>query len=392
MMNKETLRRFYEASFALGPNSAEMSALDAPFDDYYEFLHKIAPAVTRRSAAQWAMRLEYRKLAEGMPPDSPHPEPLAMEVISIEKKISVDLAKTKLASTCERLDIDRVKNVRGWKSLGRLRALRHLQVSLCDSNDRAPLTPPLRLETIDVESSTLECLRTVLASVNAPDVELASESAALDLAVLATCKRLRRVFVAAPLVRGVSRLRGHPIEELKLADAPLSDQLRDTIHSLAPTLRHLRFDAGRVFSPGELGSLSKLKALRQLAVPAFLELKKEWVDFAAANPRVGFTFFPFNPPDAKREVITVAEIHHGVDILRCVKGKKVAFEVADDLASRRKGYGGSNEDLEDELRARAKAAKKKIDWRSELDTLVARTTDVETARWVVDQAASKVKP
>lgn len=84
---------------------------------------------------------------------------------------------------------------------------------------------------------------------------------------------------------------------------------------------------------------------------------------------------------------TWATSHHRVDILRFErKRKKPIFEVAGDLASVRRGYRGSNEDLEDELRAEAKRVKKKIAWSSENDMLVGRAADVDTCRWIIDRA------
>jgi hypothetical protein len=226
-----------------------------------------------------------------------------------------------------------------------------------------------------------------MASVDAAEVELGSETSPLNLAQLVRGHTRLRSFVAtAPLVRGVSSLSGFPVEVLSLSQVALDDEWRSALGSLSSTLRRLMVDAGRPFSPEELGDFARMKALRQVQVPCFPELKKQWVDFAVAHPQIGFSFFSPAPPDAKRETFELEEVRRGVDIFRCAKGKKVSFEVAGDLSARRKGFGGSNEDMEDELRAVAKAAKKKVDWRSELDTFVARTPDVETARWLIDRA------
>lgn len=70
------------------------------------------------------------------------------------------------------------------------------------------------------------------------------------------------------------------------------------------------------------------------------------------------------------------------------KKKKARYEISGDLTEARrlasKTWRGDNGDLEDELRAKAKAARRKIEWSSEADTFVAFVADLPTARWIVD--------
>lgn len=82
----------------------------------------------------------------------------------------------------------------------------------------------------------------------------------------------------------------------------------------------------------------------------------------------------------------------GVEIVRVKKGKKTVFEVSGDFAGelhRQRRFDGNNGDLEDELSAEAKRAKKRIQWSSEADTLVAQAADLATARWIVEQLVRK---
>jgi hypothetical protein len=183
----------------------------------------------------------------------------------------------------------------------------------------------------------------------------------------------------------VSCLARRPIEELSLGYVEIDDELRATLAGLAATLKRLVLTPTRLYHPKELGDLSRMKALRQVLAHSSKEHRSAWIDVAVANPNIGFSFFAFDPPTG--EVCTLEVLHRGVDVLRFErKGKKPSFEVADDLASRRRRYRGSNGDLEDELRADAKTAKKTIAWSSENDMLVGRAADVDTCRWIIDRA------
>jgi len=90
--------------------------------------------------------------------------------------------------------------------------------------------------------------------------------------------------------------------------------------------------------------------------------------------------------------LSLAEVCSGVEIIQVKKGKKTAFEVSGDFAAelhRRRRFDGNNGDLEDELSAVAKRAKKRIQWSSEADSLVAQAADLATARWIVEQLVKK---
>lgn len=384
-MRPITLRRIYEALHVSGINGAELSRLELSFDDYFEFLHALAPAVSRRAAAERSGRTDFRQLAATMPADPPRVDAAPPRWTSFDGKKTVELTKLRLDRGSTHLRLERVKNVRGWHRWRGLRTLETLQVLGCDTTELTSAAKPIRIRAIDVDHSSSACLRALLGSVDAEELTVGSETDPVSLSWLATCRSLRRMRISAPLVRGVSSLIGAPLQSLALGEVSIDDVLRGTLQTFASTLEDLRLDSAQAFLPDELGAITKFKALRSVTVPAFPELRRQWVDFAVSNPRIAFDFFTVQPHEPKGEQLSIEEEYRGVEIVKCVKGPKTAYEVADDLAER-KGSEGSNEDLEDLLRPIAKAAKKKIDWRSEADTFVARTSDVATARWLIDAA------
>jgi hypothetical protein len=130
--------------------------------------------------------------------------------------------------------------------------------------------------------------------------------------------------------------------------------------------------------------LPELRALRRLEVPAYPEYRKEWIDWAVAHPDVACRFPRFEPP-SKRPGVELAEVYRDVDILRTGKGKQVAYEIAANLVDDILDTDAfDNGELEDRLRALAKAEGRKVQWDSESDTFVARAKDVETCRWLID--------
>ncbi len=386
-VNTTTLRKLYEASIDEGPYGAKMGKVDVSFEDYFAFLRMHSPLITRRTAAANAQRPAFRKLLKDMPPDPPESttEPPETNDVYFERKPKVVLDKIKIDPGCHALHIDRVKSVSGWASLSRLRHLEHLSASIVDSSDTKVSPRKIKLKTLDVAYTSLTCLRSVLSSFDAADVSFGDIPAVVDLKSLPLGRKITQFRASATLVRGVSALSACPIEDLCLGYVEINDELRALLGSLAPTLNRLVLTPTRLHHPKELGDLSRMRALRQVLAHSSKETRAAWIDFAVAHPKIGFSFYAFTPP--RGEVCTLAALHRGVDILRFErKGKKASFEVAGDLAAMRKRYRGSNGDLEDELRAKAKGAKKKIAWSSENDMLVARAADVDTCRWVIDHA------
>lgn len=380
-MKPSTLRALYEASYDGG---AKMDALDVSFDDYFAFMKMHGPLCSRRSIAETSRRPVFRSLAKGMPPDPPSIEPLEKNQVWLERKSKVTLGSAKIDPMCEQLYVHRVKTVSGWASLGRLASLETLKVSIADSNDATVARPKISLEEVDIDFTSLACVRSVLASVDATKVSFGDIPGAVDLRSLPLGRKITHFRAAAALIRGTSAISKCPIQDLCLGDVEIDDELRATLASLAPTLQRLFLTPTRLYDPKQLGNISEMRALRHVLVPSGAEYRDAWIDVAVAHPKIGFSFSAFAEPAG--EVCSVESLHRGVDILRFArKSKKPSFEVAGDLASMRKGYRGSNEDLEDELRAEAKEAKKKIAWSGENDMLVARAADAETCRWVIDR-------
>lgn len=379
-MEPRTLRRLYDAMHRSGVTGPDMLRLDVSFDDYFEFLHRLAPAVSRRAVAERSLRSDFRALATTMAPDARAELP-SPTWTTFERLKRVDLARAKVGT--DGLRLSGVKDVRGFggKSLS---AVERIHAIDCDTGDARARVPPLRLRSVEVTDSSQTFLRTLLGSTRPRELTISTQRHPVHLTWLERATTLRRLRVSAPLVRGVAALRGAPLESLALADVPLDDELRDTLRALAATLETVSLQCGRSFRPDELGTLFEGPALRRVSVPSFPALREPWVTFAVSHPSVVFDFSSLNEPDANAETMALEETYRGVDIVKCVKRARVSYEVADDLAR-----DGSNDDLEDELKPLAKAARKKVDWRSEGDTLVVRTSELKTARWVIDRALDR---
>lgn len=389
-MSAKNLRKLYAATFRSGLHGADIAKIDVSPEQWVALAQAHYPLMTKRAALLASQRPEIRRIGATMPRDEPEPESPERNQESIERKASVDLATAKLDPKCEELTLDRIKNVRGLHTLKRLRALEVLSLVVCDSTDEAEKKPVVELTRLHLESVTPRCQQVALSCAAATEIEIGGVASSMNLATALRSQRaIRKLTVGAPLVRGLAVLREHPLEELALSEVSLDDTWRDTFKALAPKLRRLMLTSAESFGPADIGDLSRARALRQILVPAFAEREDEWLDFAAAHGQIAFIFHRASQPDAKKETITLAELHRGVDILRCAKGKKAEFEIADDLASRRRSFKGDNGDLEEKVRAAAKSAKKKVDWRSESDTFVARVADLETARWVIDSALDR---
>lgn len=386
-MSAKDLRKLYAAALRSGLHGADIAKIDVSPDEWVHFAQLHYPLMTKRAALLASQRPDIRRVGAAMPRDEAASPTADRSQETIERKASVDLVTAKVDPKCQELTLDRVKNVTGVAALKRLRALEALWLIVCDSTDEVAKKPMVQLTELHLESVTPRCLRAALSHVSASDIDIGGFESTVNLRnVLRFQRKVRVLGVAAPLVRGVAALREHPLEELALSEVTVDDEWRDTFKALAPRLRRLVISSSESFGPDDVGSISRAKALRQIRVPVFRDREDEWLDFAAAHDKIGFVFDVAPEPNAKKETITLAELHRGVDILRCAKGKKVQFEVADDLASRRRSYKGDNGDLEDEVRAAARGVKREVQWGSESDTFVARVADLETARWVIDTA------
>ncbi|MCX5744879.1 MAG: hypothetical protein NT062_20515 [Proteobacteria bacterium] len=354
---------------------------DATFDEYYALQRVFYPGVTRQTAAKNAHFDHHR--AGAAPPVAPEPTPPARQIkaIYLARRPMLDLGDAAVPEDVQSLVLDRIQDLQGFRFLPRLKVLEILTVALCKSEDRVPASPPVALDRVEVRECSPVCVETVLRSTAARVVSFNS-AAPVSLALLDGHPSLRELTAGAPLLRGIERLSGRPLESLTLASVDVNAQLRAVLATLAPTLRVLSLTATRPFGPEMLPDLAAFPELRRVAIFStdFAEYREAWLSYAVAHPQIDFVFGRIVPSG---EQIEVVEIHRGVDVLRIEKGKKVVFEVSGDLAS--EGGADDNGDLEDRLREPAKAAKKKVKWSSEADTFVAQTPDLETARWIIDQ-------
>jgi hypothetical protein len=204
----------------------------------------------------------------------------------------------------------------------------------------------------------------------------------LDLSPLAGAKRPRRIWAQAVAVTGIGALAGLPLHQLEVGRVEVDAELQAVLVGAGKTLTRLALRTNRPIAPEAL-PLDRLRALEQLEVSGYGSQRVAWITWAVAHPRIGCTFEP-PPEDSREPEIEVAEIYRDVAIHSLAKGKKRSYEVSADLAEQI-GYRGSNGDLEDALRATARATRKKIDWSSEADTFVAQAQDVATCRWLIDQ-------
>ena len=380
----ELLKRFY-AMILDGETDPAIYA-DATFDEYYALQRIFYPGVTRQTAAKNAPH-EHLRAPQPAPPE-PGPPARRIKAFNLNRLPKVNLGEAAIPEDVQSLVLDRIKALEGFRSLPRFKALEILTVALCQSEDSVPASPPVGLDRVEIRECSPICTETVLRSTAARAVSF-NFAAPVSLALVDSHADLRELTAGAPLLRGIERLSGRPLESLTLARIEPDAQLRAVLATLAPTLRELSLTATRPFGPEMLPDLSSFPHLRRVSIFAvdFTEPREAWLSYAVARPQIDFVFGRIVPSG---EQVEVAEIHRGVDILRIEKGKKVVFEVSGDLAS--EGGAEDNGALEERLREAAKAAKKKVKWSSEADTFVAQTADLETARWVIDQILDAKAP
>lgn len=384
----ELLKRFY-AMILDGAFDPAIYA-DTTFDEYHALRRVFFPGVTRQTAAANA---PFEHLRAGAPPDEVKPEPApparGIKPFNLNRLPRVHLGEAAIPEDVQSLVLDRIKALEGFRFLPRFKVLEVLTVALCEAADRAPASPPVALDRVEIRGCSPACAETLLRSTSARAVSF-NFPAPVSLALLDGHPILRELSAGAPLVRGLERLSGRPLESLSLGSVTVNEQLRAVLATLARTLRALSLTATHPFGPEMLPDLSSFPELRRLTISAadFADRREAWLSYAVAHPRIDFVFGRVVPSSGAQ--MKVAEIHRGVDVLRTEKGAKVVFEVSGDLAS--EGGADDNGALEDRLREAAKAAKKKVKWSSEADTFVAQTADLNTARWIVDQIIDPKAP
>jgi hypothetical protein len=378
-VRSQILRRYYEDTWNGRGYTAETFA-EATFEEFYAIRKFSFPGTTPRRAAANSAIPRFRALVEQLPADPPQRERRLRETFHVERQREVDLRTVLMPADTQQVIVDRVKDARGWNAL---RGLSQLECVACITVGFTPEVwqgDVIRIDELDVDECgpTVEDL--ILSAFSAIDLTIFSERAWTSLAAVRAHGSLESLSLSCPLVRDLKRLQGLSLARLSLSRVEPDEELFETLSSLGASLRMVNLSVSSAFPPSKLGSMPHL---RSFSVTGFPEYREEWIDFAVAHPQIGFDF---PAPPAKPASISVADHYRGVDILRVQKGKKVEFRVEDDLASLRRGYEGSNGDLEDELRPRARKAKQKIRWGSEADTLVAFAQDVAACRWLIDEA------
>jgi hypothetical protein len=159
------------------------------------------------------------------------------------------------------------------------------------------------------------------------------------------------------------------------------DDFDETVRGWAETLEQLTIGTAVALSPDVLAAC---KSLRHVRMEARQDHRAEWINWAVDHPETGFVF------DSGEMIsllpIEVQEVYRKIAIAREGAGTRKRFLIEDDLVDCFDLPFADNGALEDELRAAAKKAKRRVTWGSEMSTFVARVTDVETARWLIDQA------
>lgn len=382
----QILRQYHEVTYGGRPATKEAFA-GAGFDEYLALRRIAFPDMSAWRAACEAPLQELRAEAPRFSPDPPR-DVVVPVTAHLARLAVLDLRKARLASGASRVIVDRVKEVCGWEGLRGCSHLDDLDVVLCGCDRGARIDPPLSVRRASIRECTGACLAVLLRGTRTRELEIVHDASPfLDLGPVAEHRRIESLTVWAPLVRGLGAVADAPLRTLRLGAVEPDADLRSLLVRVAGTLVELSLRGVRPLGPDALPRLERLVRLR---VPGYSETRRAWIEFAVEHPRVACCFPAVDPPPKHQPVVSVEEIHRGVDVLRVAKGAKVTFEIAADLAAMvaqvRPSFEGDNGDLEERLKAAARSAKKKATWSSEADTLVARATSVETCRWIIDAA------
>ncbi|HYO71061.1 MAG TPA: hypothetical protein VEU33_33775 [Archangium sp.] len=375
------LRQYYEASY--GQQVADDEAFKgATFDEYYQLKRIQFPAISRRRAAEKSSRREFRKLADGMPPDPPSESGVLPHFCMIERKPELDLASAQIGEDVQNLVLDRIKLITGWKGLRRLARLELLGLTMCGSVPEEPLVPPVQMGRVELGSCEPDCVDTVLRSTSARKIQLLHEKpSSLSLGLLRGHIELEELWIDATLLHGIGILKLFPLKHLYLSGVAPGQELRGVLEARAESLVEFGLVCDEPFGPA---LLPELPVLQRLRVPGYEQFRPEWIDWAVAHPQVACDFISV-PAPSKRPVVQLAELYREVDILRVTKGKQVVFEIAANLVEDVLDTDElDNGELEDKVKALAKKAGKKAQWSSESDTFVVQAKDLDTCRWVID--------
>lgn len=386
----EILRRYYEATFGKqGPS--EEAFQGATFEEYFDLYRIAFPAVSRYQAATSRRNRAFLHMADRFAHEQGGP--MAEKAASasapppnraeFRRKPEVDLAAQAMDENIESLLLDRVKMVKGWKGLLKLKRLRRLSLILCDTEEEAPDGKPIKVEEVAVNECSQRALEVALAITRTRIAKIHHlESATVDLSPLRDHRELGVLLNHYGFALGLGSLKGLPLEKVHLADAVLDGEFRKALFSWKETLVALSLMRQEPFAPSDL---PVLPGLRRMKVPAYSEFRTAWIDHAVANPKIRFEFPPQEEPPAKAPRAKVAGIHRDIAILKVAKGSKGWHEAWSDFTGLAQVYKGlGNHDLRDKLETWAKQGKVKAEFASEADELLIKASSMETVKACID--------
>ena len=322
----------------------------------------------------------FRHLAGNLP-ESPEPEePLLWHDVSRKKEM--DLATAGIPAGVTSLLVDACKSLRGWPFLKHLGQMDTLTASMCTGMSEADLDAPLSLKSLSIDECGPNTTNWLLRNVAAASLDLTwYATPVFDCSRIIHAKNLERLSLTASLIRSPGHLIDAQPAYIQLHHVAPDENLFSFLKA-QKRLLHLDLATTRPLSPQALeGVIEKLDIL---TLPAWPDEKTAWIKWAVNHPRVRCRFQHPEVTELPSKVARaeVAAVHRDYAILKLTKGRSVKFEVADDFSGLYPDH--SNGDIEAALEPLAKAAKKKIDWSSEADMLVAGSKKEEDLIWLLD--------
>jgi hypothetical protein len=385
-IRRKVLHAYYEATFGRGAAAVERHPrvfADATFDEYLALKRTEYPTLSARDAAVLAPRADFRALAKTLPvellPDEPHFTYGELTGAKVD-------ARLRLPAGVDAIRMKGVKSLRTFGGLARIARLRRI-VARTSAATFAPPQARVEVEELDVSSCRPEFVASLFGATRAQRVEWIEWGAEpIDLAHLAGHVGLTTLHAHGAWIRNAHALPARRLAELALGRVRIDARLAEVLRAAGRTLRSLELVSNDDLAPTDL-PFKAMRALERVKLCVHATHRDAWIALALARPEIRFDFGGPPPPRPALPEIELAEVHRAIDLLRVTRGTKLSYRIESDVADA-VGYAASNGALEDELAKRARVGKRKIDWGSEADTLVATARDLETCRWVIDEACA----
>lgn len=384
-VRKKILEQYYQHAFGIRVPDVSAYA-GATFDEYFELIKISYPAVTPRKAAMNSPEsLGFRQLVSSLDDNSNASPQVSLETGSYSRKAELDISQVQNPEQIQTLLIDKVKQVRNWADLDRLKKLCRLWVFLSGTQKETKELPTLALEEIKLVNCSIELAQMLLASVKAITVFIEDpEAPVVNLEWIKHVEKIESLTVLAACVVGYHKLTKMPLRYLYLANANTDSNLWSGISGCRRTLQELLM-AGYPFAPS---ALPDMPALRRLTLEAFEESRDLWIAWAVQHPDIQCRFVPRASLSPWLEKQTIVEIYRSIPILQVGKGRSPLFRIGmaiSDLCN------GAAEDidtdmLETSLTTYAKRQKMKVRITSNADELVLETSSVGNCRTMIDQS------